>query len=235
MPLNSDQVVLWQWGWLTLNATIVSTWVVMMLLAISSWAITRRLSDSDSPSHWQNLLETIVESIEQQVAGLTQQSAGPYLPFAGTLFLLIAVSNVLAVVPGFPPPTASLSTTTALALCVLFAVPLFGIGEHGLAGYLRHYLQPTPFMLPFNIIGEISRTVALAVRLYGNIMSGTMIAAILLGVIPFFFPVAMQLLGLLTGLIQAYIFAVLAVVYIGSAARTQLRHSPPAPPPAAKP
>ncbi len=221
MPSNADEIILWQWGWLHLNATIVFTWVVMALLTLGAWAITRRLSDGETISHWQNLLETIVESIDKQVADLTQQSNGPYLPFAGTLFLLIATSNILAVVPGFQPPTASLSTTTALALSVFVAVPLFGIGEHGLFGYLRHYLQPTPFMLPFNILGELSRTVALAVRLYGNIMSGTMVVGILLSLIPFFFPIAMQLLGLLTGLVQAYIFAVLAVVYIGSATRVQ--------------
>jgi F-type H+-transporting ATPase subunit a len=126
---------------------------------------------------------------------------------------------VLAVVPGFMPPTGSLSTTTALALCVLVAVPLYGVAERGLAGHLRGYVRPTVFMLPFNLIGEMSRTVALAVRLYGNVMSGTVVAATLLSIVPFFFPVVMQVLGLLTGLIQAYIFAVLAMVYIASATR----------------
>ena len=227
MLTDTDRMLLWEWNWLHVNATMAFTWAVMLLLAAGSWLVTRNLSTGERISHWQNILETIVESIDRQITDLTYQPAGAYLPFAGTLFLFIAVSNLLSVVPGFLPPTGSLSTTTALALCVLLAVPLFGIGEHGVLGYLRHYLQPTPFMLPFNIIGEISRTVALAVRLYGNIMSGTMIAAILLSVIPFFFPVAMQLLGLLTGLVQAYIFAVLAVVYIGSATRT--RSNAPAP------
>jgi len=227
VPTDSDQIILWQWGWAHLNATILFTWGIMFVLTLTAWAITRRLSTGEAMSHWQNLLETIVESINKQIADLTQQNPEPYLPFVATLFLLIATSNILAVVPGFQPPTASLSTTTALALSVLFAVPLFGIGEHGIVRYLRNYLQPTPFMLPFNLIGEVSRTVALAVRLYGNIMSGSMIAAILLSVIPFFFPVAMQLLGLLTGLVQAYIFAVLAVVYIGSATRTRSKAGSP--------
>jgi F-type H+-transporting ATPase subunit a len=117
------------------------------------------------------------------------------------------------------PPTGSLSTTTALAICVLIAVPLYGVAERGVRGYLRSYLQPTFLMLPFNILGEISRTVALAVRLYGNVMSGAVLGAILISIIPFFFPVAMQLLGLLTGLTQAYIFAVLAMVYVAAATR----------------
>jgi F-type H+-transporting ATPase subunit a len=120
-------------------------------------------------------------------------------------------------VPGYTAPTGSLSTTTALAICVFVAVPLYGIVSEGPVRYLRHYLKPTWLMLPFNVIGELSRTVALAVRLYGNIMSGTVIVAILLSLTPYFFPVVMQLLGLLTGMIQAYIFAVLAMVYIASA------------------
>jgi F-type H+-transporting ATPase subunit a len=157
--------------------------------------------------------------MREQIRQVSQQDPGRYLPFIGSLFLFIAASNVLAVVPGFQPPTGSLSTTTALALCVLMAVPLYGVAQHGLFGYLRTYLQPTFLMLPFNILGEISRTVALAVRLYGNVMSGTILAAIIVSIIPFFFPVLMQALGLLTGLIQAYIFAVLAMVYIAAATR----------------
>jgi F-type H+-transporting ATPase subunit a len=139
----------------------------------------------------------------------------------GTLFLFIATANVLTVVPGYRPPTGSLSTTAALAICVLIAVPLFSIGRKGLGGYLKTYLRPTPLMLPFNIIGEASRTLALAIRLYGNVMSGTVIAGILIAVAPFFFPVLLQLLGLLTGLVQAYIFAILAMVYIASASRSE--------------
>ncbi len=120
-------------------------------------------------------------------------------------------------------PTGSLSTTTALAICVFVAVPLYGIGYEGPVGYLRHYVKPSWLMLPFNIIGEISRTIALAVRLYGNIMSGTVIVAILLSLTPYLFPIVMQLLGLLTGMIQAYIFAVLAMVYIASATSAHQR------------
>ncbi len=148
---------------------------------------------------------------------MSQQKPERYLPFIGTLFLFIVTSNLLAVVPGFYAPTASLSTTAALAICVLVAVPVYGIAQQGFLGYLKLYVQPTPLMLPFNLIGELSRTLALAVRLFGNMMSGAKIGAILLAIAPLFFPILMHALGLLTGLIQAYIFAILALVYIASA------------------
>jgi F-type H+-transporting ATPase subunit a len=131
------------------------------------------------------------------------------------------VSNLLDVVPGWHAPTGSLSTTAALALCVAIAVPVFGIRERGIRAYLRHYLRPSAFMLPFHVLGEASRTVSLAIRLFGNIMSGSMIVGILLAITPLLFPVVMQVLGLLTGVIQAYIFAVLATVYIAAATQAQ--------------
>jgi F-type H+-transporting ATPase subunit a len=139
-----------------------------------------------------------------------------FLPFLGTLFLFIAICNLLSIIPGFEPPTGSLSTTAGLSFCVFAAVPIYGIGEIGLSRYLRNYLRPTPFMLPFNIMGELSRTLALSVRLFGNVMSSSMIGAILLIIAPLIFPILMQLLGLLTGLVQAYIFAILAAVYISA-------------------
>jgi F-type H+-transporting ATPase subunit a len=223
MRLTPDDFVIVEWGALRLNATIVYTWLVMAAVAGIARLITLRLTDAETPSRWQNLLEVLVTGMRDQIQQVSQQEPGRYLPFIGTLFLFIATSNILAVVPGFLPPTGSLSTTTALALCVFIAVPLYGVAERGALGYLRTYVQPTFLMLPFNILGEISRTVALAVRLYGNVMSGTILAAILIGIIPFFFPVLMQLLGLLTGLIQAYIFAVLAMVYIAAATRAHMR------------
>jgi F-type H+-transporting ATPase subunit a len=217
MTISPDNMVFWQWGWFSLNATIVFTWLVMALLTTISWLVTRRLSAGTSISYWQNLLEVLVTGIRDQISEVSQQQPGRFLPFVGSLFLFIAMANLLNIVSGYMPPTGSLSTTTALAMCVFVAVPVFGVVEEGLAGYLRHYVKPSWFMLPFNLIGEISRTIALAVRLYGNIMSGTVIVAILLSLTPYFFPVVMQLLGLLTGMIQAYIFAILAMVYIASA------------------
>lgn len=217
MTISPDGIVWWQWGPFALNATIVFTWLVMGLLTIGSWLVTRRLSTDIGISAWQNLLEVLVTGIRDQIRQVSYQDPGRYLPFVGTLFLYIAVANLLNVVPGYMAPTGSLSTTTALAICVFVAVPLYGVATEGPVDYLMHYVRPTWLMLPFNLIGEISRTIALAVRLYGNIMSGTVIVAILLSLTPYFFPVVMQLLGLLTGMIQAYIFAVLAMVYIASA------------------
>jgi len=219
MHITPDETIFWQWGPVALNATIVFTWLVMAVLVLGAKLITMRLSDTERLSRWQNLVEVLVVSMRDQIRDASQQEPRQYLPFIGTLFLLIAASNILAVVPGFRPPTGSLSTTTALAICVLLAVPIYGIANTGVGSYLRKYVQPTVFMLPFNVIGELSRTAALAIRLYGNVMSGTIIAGILIGIVPFFFPVVMQVLGLLTGLIQAYIFSVLAMVYIGSATR----------------
>lgn len=213
-----DEIVIFEIGPLSVSATIFFTWIVMILLAGGSYLITRRLKSEGRISRWQNMLEVLVGGMNSQIREVSGgQDPGPYLPFLGTLFIFIAFSNLLSVVPGFIPPTGSLSTTTALAIIVFIAVPFFGITSRGLKNYLKQYLQPTFFMLPFNIIGELSRTLALAVRLFGNVMSGTMIVGILLTLLPFFFPVIMELFGLLTGIIQAYIFAVLALVYIASA------------------
>ena len=219
MIMSADQWILWQGFGLSLNATIAFTWLVMAILVIGSIIVTARLSDDDEPSRWQGLLEVIVTGISDQIRDIGARDPQRYLPFIGTLFLFIAISNLLAAVPGYMPPTGSLSTTTALAIAVLVAVPVYGITKTGVRAYLKKYASPTLFMLPFNVIGELSRTIALAVRLYGNVMSGTVIVGILISIAPFFFPIIMQLLGMLTGLIQAYIFAVLATVYIASATR----------------
>src|SRR4030042_2432359 len=217
--ISSDVVVIWRWGFFSLNATILYTWMVMALLTVVSWLVTRNLSTATQISRWQNLLEVLVSAMRNQIREVSQQEPDRYLPFIGTLFLFIAVSNLLAMIPGYVPPTGSLSTTAGLAISVFVAVPVYGIADKGVVGYLKRYVRPTVFMLPFHVMGEISRTLALAVRLFGNMMSGTKIGAILLAVVPLFFPILMQVLGLLTGLIQAYIFALLAMVYIASATR----------------
>lgn len=223
MEISPDNIIYWQWGPVVLNATIVFTWLVMALMVIGSWLVTRHLSAEPALSPGQNLLEVLIDLIRNQIREVSQQRADPYLPFVGTLFLFIALANLLAIVPGYQPPTGSLSTTAALALCVFVAVPLYGIIKQGLLGYFKQYLRPTPLMLPFNVISEISRTVALAIRLFGNVMSGTVIAAIILSVAPLFFPIVLQVLGLLTGMVQAYIFAILAMVYIAAATRVRRR------------
>jgi len=222
MHITPDQIVLWSWDSVQINATIVFTWIVMLLLTLVSWLITRRLTIADEHrSRWQSGLEAVVELIRGQIHEICPSSSDTYLPFAGTLFLLIAVSNMLDIVPGWHPPTGSLSTTAALAITVGVAVPTFGILRQGFGGYLRHYLRPSWIILPFHLLSETTRNLALAVRLFGNIMSGTMIAGILLAIAPLFIPVLMQALGLLIGLIQAYIFAVLAMVYIGAAVQRE--------------
>ncbi len=217
MRLSPDQLILWQHGFVKLNATIVTTWGIMLLLSLGAWLTTRRLTGDVVTSRWQAALEILITGIDEQINEIGLSLPQRYLPFIGTLFLFIAVANLLTVFPAYEPPTASLSTTAALAICVFFAVPLFGIGRRGWRGYLRSYREPTLLMLPFNLISELSRTLALAIRLFGNMMSGTMIIAILLTITPFLFPVAMSALGLLTGMVQAYIFCVLATVYIAAA------------------
>jgi F-type H+-transporting ATPase subunit a len=219
--ISTDAIVYWQWGPVVVNATIVYTWAVMLLLTGGSWWITRNLSKHVPISRWQNLLEILMLGVRSHVRSISQQESVRYLPFVATLFLFIGVSNLLNIIPGFYSPAGSLSTTAGLALCVFVAVPLYGIAEQGFAGYLRHYVRPTLFMLPFHVIGELSRTLALAVRLFGNVMSGTKIVLILLAVTPLFFPVLMDALGLLTGLLHAYIFALLATVYIASSSRAR--------------
>jgi F-type H+-transporting ATPase subunit a len=217
MRITPDQLILWQYGFIKVNATIATTWALMLVLAIGAHLITRKLTSDVLTSRWQAALEILVTGIDQQIREVGLSVPARYLAFIGTVFVFIATANLLTIVPDYEPPTSSLSTTAALALCVFVAVPAFGIAQRGWRRYLKSYLEPTVIMLPFNLISELSRTLALAVRLFGNMMSGTMIIAILLTITPFFFPVAMTMLGLLTGMVQAYIFSILATVYIAAA------------------
>ncbi|WP_367754240.1 F0F1 ATP synthase subunit A [Flavobacterium sp. WC2430] len=217
MKLSPDETVFWQHGFIRINLTLVTTWAVLILMVVGARLITRKLKTDIHISRWQCILEIVVLGIATQIKEIGLDKPEKFIGFIGTLFLFIAVSNLCIIFPGYIPPTSSLSTTVALAICVFVAVPFFGILESGIMGYLKSYLQPTVIMLPFNIISEISRTIALAVRLFGNIMSGGMIVAILLSIMPFVFPVLMTILGLITGIIQAYIFSILATVYIAAA------------------
>jgi F-type H+-transporting ATPase subunit a len=219
MNLSSDQSIIWQHGALKLNGTIASTWGMMIVMTLGAKMITRHLAAEGRVSRWQAALEIIVTSIEAQIGEVGLDEPRTYLAFLGTLFLFVATASLCTMLPGFEPPTGSLSTTTALAICVFLAVPLFGIRQQGFLGYLETYTQPTVIMLPFNIISELSRTLALAVRLFGNMMSGAMIIGILLTITPLLFPLVMTALGLLTGMVQAYIFSILAAVYIAAATR----------------
>jgi F-type H+-transporting ATPase subunit a len=217
--ISPDQVIFWQVGFITINATLVYTWLVMSLLVAGSWLVTRNLSSAMRFSRWQHFLEVVITGIRDEINGVSRGGGDYYMPFIGTLFLFIALSNVLVIVPGYVAPTASLTTTAALAISVFIAVPIYGISKQGLINYLKEYFQPTFIFFPFHVMGEISRTLALAVRLFGNIMSHEKVVAILLAVTPLFFPIVMQALGLLIGMIQAYIFSILAMVYIASASQ----------------
>jgi len=221
MRLTPDELIFWQHGFFKINGTIVFTWGLMLVLVVGSILITRKLSTGLKRTGWQNLLEIVVTSIESQIKDVGLSEPQKYIGFLGTLFLFIALANLCTIIPGYESPTGSLSTTAALALCVFVAVPFFGIMEQGVGNYLKSYMKPTPIMLPFNIISELSRTLALAVRLFGNMMSGAMIIAILLTITPLIFPIIMTALGLLTGMVQAYIFTILAGVYIAAATRVR--------------
>ena len=215
--ISPDQVVLWSWSFITINVTILYTWLVMAILVGGSILVTRNLSSEMNVSRWQHFLEVVISVVRGEISEMTKKGADSYVPLIGTLFLFICTSNVLAVVPGYVAPTSSITTTAALATCVFIAVPYYGISRNGILHYVKEYFQPTFIFFPFHVMGELSRTLALTVRLFGNIMSHEKVIGILLAVTPFLFPVVMQILGLLIGVIQAYIFAILSLVYIASA------------------
>lgn len=220
MPFGPDATILWSWGPVQVNLTVVATWILMIVLAGVSWLVTRKIRDGREASRWQLALELVVDQMRSQIREAGAEDAAPYLSFVGTIFLFIAGAAVLELVPGYAAPTASLSTTAALAATVFFAIPVFAISARGWREYLRDYVRPTPLMLPFHLVGEFSRTLALAVRLFGNIMSGQLVVGILVSIVPFVFPAVMQAFGLLIGVIQAYVFGMLALVYVLSAVRT---------------
>jgi F-type H+-transporting ATPase subunit a len=218
MRISPDDIILFESGFVKLNFTIVTTWVLMLFMVIGSAWITRKLVISTKISRWQSMLEMIIITIRDQIEEVGLHKSETYIGFLGTLFLFLFVSNLFTILPIYEPPTGSLSTTSALAICVFFAVPAFNIMEHGVLNYLKSYVKPLPIMLPFHIISEFSRTLALAVRLFGNMMSGVMILGILLTITPIVFPIVMTVFGLLTGSVQAYIFTILASVFIAAAA-----------------
>ncbi len=201
-----------------ISETVVATWSVMAVLFLVCWLISRRMQQS--PGSAQIVLEGLVSAMEDAIAEVTPQHADRLLPFIGSLWLFLGVANLVGVLPGLHGPTSDLSATTALAVLVFLSVHWFGIRIHGLRAYLRHYLEPNPIMLPFHIISEISRTVALAVRLFGNIFSLEMAALLVLMVAGFLAPVPLLLLHIVEALVQAYIFGMLALIYIASGIET---------------
>lgn len=219
-----NPVFAFEWLGLWITDTVVVTAVLTAALVITAWLATRRLSATRF-GFVQITVELYVEWIRALVREIVEEDPEPYTPLVGTLVLFVGLCNLLSIVPVVRPPTADLSTTVALALVVFLAVPGYGIWRRGLWGYLRGYIQPHPLLLPFNLIGELTRTLALAVRLFGNVMSAQMVGAVVLVVAGVLVPVPLMALGIITGLIQAYIFGVLAAVFIAAAVQVETRES----------
>lgn len=211
--------ILFQLGPLEVTSTVVFSVIVSGLLI--AFAVVVRLGLKQRSSGPAVAAEYLVEHLEGIMRDMSDSDPRPYTPLIVTLALFIGTSNLLGLVPGMHSPTADFSTTSALAVLVFLAVPFYGIRARGLSGYLRHYLEPTPFMLPLEIITEFSRTLALAVRLFGNIMSEELVIAVLLMIAGLLVPVPIMMLAVLTGVVQAYIFAVLTMVYLSAAVRAQ--------------
>jgi F-type H+-transporting ATPase subunit a len=222
LSISPDNIIFYQWQWLKINATLVYSWLVMAILVIGSWLITQNPKvPPQQMSPWQNRLEILVEQINGEIQNAIGLDPIQFLPFLGTILLFFAFCNILTIFPYYESPASSLSTTAAVAVCVFVAVPYFGIKNSGFRNYLKTYIEPSPAVLPFNILSEFTRTLSLAVRLFGNVMSTSLLVAILVSLIPLFIPIVMQDFGLLIGVIQAYVFAVLALVYIASGIRVQ--------------
>lgn len=212
-PLSID--VLFHIGPVPISAPVLVTWAIMAFLAGGAWVATRRLSPQ--PSRFQALLELIVQTVDGQIRDTMQADPGPYRAFIGTLFIFIFVANWSELVPGIEPPTAHFETDAALALLVFLAVIYFGIRASGVKGYLSTFASPTPLMIPLNFIESLTRTFSLLVRLFGNVMSGVFVIGIVLSLAGLLVPIPLMALDLLTGAVQAYIFAVLAMVFIAGA------------------
>jgi F-type H+-transporting ATPase subunit a len=204
-------------GLVEVTSTVVYSLIVSAILI--AFAMLVRIGMTNGRSDWPVVAEFAVEHLEGIMRDMFERDPRPYTPLVVTLALFIGTANLLGLVPGMHSPTADFSMTAALAIVVFFAVPFYGIRARGLRGYLRHYLEPTPLLLPLEIITEFSRTLALAVRLFGNMVSEELVIAVLLTIAGLLVPVPVMVLSVLTGLVQAYIFAVLTVVYLSAAVR----------------
>ena len=211
----------WQLGPVAITATVVTTWVIMATLGLLSVLLTRRLSLR--PGVLQTAIEGVVVTLEAAITAVAPAQARHMLPLIGTLWVFLVVANLAGLIPGVHSPTGDLSATAALALLVFLSVHWFGIRAQGLRAYLRHYLSPSPILLPFHLISEITRTVALAVRLFGNIMSLEMAALLILLVAGFLVPIPILMLHIIEALVQAYIFGMLALIYIAGGLEAQQR------------
>jgi F-type H+-transporting ATPase subunit a len=209
-----ETAILFHVGIVPISRTVVTTWGLIATLAFASWMITRNFR-VEAGGGWQAMIETVVLGIEEQIAALLNRDAAPFLPLLGTLFIFLVVANLCGLLPGVRAPTASIETPAALAAIVFLSVHFYGVRIRGLRAYLSGYLKPNPVMLPFNILSELTRSFSLAMRLFGNIMSEELVVAIVLALAGLLVPIPFMAFGILVGLIQAYIFSVLAAVYIG--------------------
>jgi F-type H+-transporting ATPase subunit a len=206
-------------GPVQLTSTVITTWVMMAIIGCFAWLATRRLQMS--PSRFQTLVEAIVSIIEESIRDIAPQHVQQILPFIGTLWVFIVLANLIGLIPGLHSPTRDLSATAAMAFLVFLSVHWFGIRIQGLKNYLLHYLKPSPILLPINLISEVTRTIALAVRLFGNMMSLEMVALLVLMVAGFLAPVPILMLHIVEALVQAYIFGMLALIYVASGLQSQ--------------
>jgi len=195
-------------------APVVTTWAIMAVLIGGSWLATRTLGRKTG--RLQTVLELVVDTVDGQIRDTMKAEPARYRAFIGTLFIFILAANWSSLIPGVEPPTANLATDGALALAVFVAVIFYGVGAAGVGGYLKSFATPTPLMIPLNFVESITRTFSLLVRLFGNVMSGVFILGIALSLAGLIVPIPFMALDLLTGLVQAYIFAVLAMVFIAA-------------------
>jgi F-type H+-transporting ATPase subunit a len=212
--------ILFHIGIVPVTQEVVTTWAIMAVLALVSALGTMRLREVD-PGPWQTALESVVDAVSRQVRDVVQTDPSEFLPLIGTLFFFIVAANLSGLVPDVKSPTANIETPAALALTVFIAVHVYGIKAHGLGEYLAGFLKPNPLLLPLNLISEVTRTFSLMVRLFGNIMSHEIVIGIVLTLAGLFVPIPFMALSILIGLIQAYIFTVLATVFIGAAVSSQ--------------
>lgn len=212
-PFEAEVIL--QLGPVPVTRPVVTTWVLVAGLALLCWLGTRRASVH--AGRLQGALEIVVEVLSGQLRDVLRRDPAPFLPLLGTLFLFVLAANLSAIVPGVQPPTAHLETPAALALTVFLAVHFYGVRAQGLGGYLKHYLRPNPLLLPLHVLSEFTRTFSLMVRLFGNVMSHELILAIVVSLAGLLVPVPLMALSLLIGIIQAYIFTILAAVFVGAA------------------
>ena len=210
---------LFQLGPVQLTNTVVTTWVIMAVIGLTGWLVTRRLHMEPGPV--QTVAEGIVSTIEEAIRGVAPDHVSYLLPFIGSLWIFLVVANLSGLIPGVHSPTRDLSATASLAILVFLSAHWFGIRLQGVKTYLRHYLTPSPILLPFHIISEITRTIALAVRLFGNIMSLEMAALLILLVAGFLAPIPILMLHIIEALVQAYIFGMLALIYVAGGIQSQ--------------